>query len=82
VARKRPKDVPGRRFSRARLTALVALIRGRCPKLRTFGALMHAAFRVDLTAFRDTGRSVTGATWRKGSKYPIPGPKRIPKHAF
>jgi hypothetical protein len=82
VARKRQRKVPGRRFSRARLAAVVALVRKRCPKIRTLGALMHAVFRVDLTAFRDTGRSLTGATWRKGPRFPIPGPKRVPKHAF
>lgn len=34
--------------------------------------LLHAAFRVDMRAYRAWGRSVTGTTWTKGRICPVP----------
>jgi hypothetical protein len=56
----------GRRFSVARQAATIAYIVSKFPEGISRSKLRVLLFLIDLESFRRNGKSITGATYRKG----------------
>ena len=72
----------GRRFSQRRLDIWRSLVRavirvnakakGEKPPRMTNGQIDAIVFQWDFDSYEKTGKSLTGATWVKGRRWPIP----------
>jgi hypothetical protein len=74
----------GRKYSPARLKLLIALIRSKCGPMNN-EKLCWILYHLDGEAYAKLGRSLTGCTYVKGKKHPIPchkgGRTMIPSHS-
>jgi hypothetical protein len=60
-----------RKFSPKRLKLLVTLILSKCGPMSK-EKLCWVLYNLDMAAYRNLGRSLTGCTYVKGKKCPIP----------
>jgi hypothetical protein len=73
--RKRLKKKLARQRIAERFNALALYVFGSLPDLdlkERWAKTMWILFRVDFTAYRDRGSSVTGVIWTKGRSHPEP----------
>lgn len=61
-----------RRFSRKRFETLIAHITAKSGRPLTEEELCWLLWQCDMVAYATLGQSITGATYIKGEKHPIP----------